>query len=158
MTRQEKIGKLVEHTLGLEYGSIMPHYEIEQIIEEKQKSDQYKSVIASAKKELLALGKMIENIHNVGYRVTNPDDYTAQSIKYATAGARAISKGAKILDKAPLKDMSQEGVQEYNAVADRMKMLNAFVSGSKVELRMLASKRKHPLLNENNGESVRNGV
>lgn len=158
MVRQEKIRALIEHVIQLEYGSIMPHYEIEQIIEEKQKSDQYKSVIASAKKELLALGKMIENIHGVGYRVTNPDDYTAQSIKYATAGARAISKGAKILDKAPLKDMSQEGVQEYNAVADRMKMLNAFVSGSKVELRMLASKRKHPLLNENNGESVRNGV
>lgn len=158
MVRQEKIRALIEHVIQLEYGNIMPHYEIEQIIEEKQKSDQYKSVIASAKKELLALGKMIENIHGVGYRVTNPDDYTTQSIKYATAGARAISRGAAILDKAPVQNMSAEGVQEYNAVADRMKMLNAFVSGSKVELRMLASKRKHPLLNENNGESVRSGV
>ena len=51
----------------------------------------------------------------------------------------------KILDNAPVQDMTQDGVQKYNTVSDRLHILRAAVTGAKVEIKMLNAKRENPL-------------
>ena len=145
MTRQEKIEKLVEAIFAKEYGETIPHWEIEQIIGENQKSTRYHSVVSSAKKKLVKVGKMVENVKGVGYRLVYPDEYTDQAVKLVTSGAKRIDKGSKVLQNAPVSDMTQSGLQAYNTTCDRMRILQAAVTGAKVELNLLNSKRKNPL-------------
>jgi len=144
MDNSEKIKALAEAFIGKGYGGALTHYEIANIIEERENSRRYRSVVDGAKKRLLECGKMIENVRGVGYRVVYPDEYAEQSAKCVVSGARRIDKGTKIIRNAPVKDMSREGVQEYNVVADKMRILQAAICGAKVEINMLTVKREHP--------------
>lgn len=145
MERQDKIQKIVEAFLTKEYGETMHHYEIAALVETNERSPEYRQLLGSAQKKLLDCGKMIENVRGVGYRVTDPDEYTKQSAKCVISGARKINKGSTILQNAPVKDMSAQGIQAYNSIFDRMKILQAAVSGARVEINMLSSNRKNPL-------------
>ena len=146
MDNSEQVKILVEEFVNKGYGGAMTHYEISRLVGVKEGTRRYQSIIDSAKKKLLEHGKMIDNVRGVGYRVIDPDEYTGQSARCVISGARRIDKGTKILQNAPVKDMSQEGVQTYNRVVDRMKILQAAICGAKVEINMLSSKREHPLL------------
>ena len=102
-------------------------------------------IVSSAKKELEDSGKMIVSVFSVGYRLAYPDEYVDQSAKRVKRGANQIDHGVRILDNAPVKDMTQAGVQKYNTVTDRMRIMQAAVHGAKVEIKMLTAKRKNPL-------------
>ena len=145
MNKQDKIKALVEAFINESYGITIEHWKIAGIIHEQAGSPQYRQIVDRAKRELLDSGKMIASVHGVGYRVVNPDEYTDQSAKCVVSGARRIDKGVRILKNAPVKDMTQSGVQRYNTIADRMQILQAAVCGAKVEIKMLNAKREHPL-------------
>lgn len=145
MTKQEKVKALFEVFINEKYDTTIEHHKIAAIIEENIGSPQYRNIVEKVKKDLLDSGKMIASVHGVGYRVVTPDEYTDQSARCVVTGARRIDKGARILSNAPVKDMTQEGVQKYNTVSDRFHILQAAVHGAKVEIRMLNSKRENPL-------------
>lgn len=145
MNRQQKIKKLVDEIIGHKYGETISHFDIADLIKEKHGSQQYRSIVNAAQKKCVELGKMVESVRGYGYRVVNPDDYTVQSVRHVTAGARRIDKGTKILRCAPVNDMTQEGRETYNRVTDRMQILQAAMTGAKVEIRMLSAERVHPL-------------
>jgi len=145
MNKKDKIQKLVEEFITKDYGGALTHYEIACLIEEKEGSVAYREIVSSAQKKLLDCGKMIENVRGIGYRVVRPDEYTEQSAKCVVSGARRIDKGTRILRNAPVKDMSREGVQQYNLITDKIRILQAAVCGAKVEINMLSSKRENPL-------------
>lgn len=88
---------------------------------------------------------MIESIRKSGYQVVEPDKYTDVAAGQVNAGARRIDHGSKIMRVAPVKDMSQSGVESYNLVNDRLHILQAAMTGSKVEITMLSKKREHPM-------------
>ena len=145
MTKEEKVKALVDAFINENYGSTIEHWKIAGIIEEKVGSQQYRSIVDRAKRDLLDSGKMIASVHGVGYRVVTPDEYTDQSARCVVSGARRIDKGTRILENAPVKDMTQHGVQRYNNISDRIRILQAAVCGAKVEIKMLNSKRENPL-------------
>ena len=145
MTKEEKVKALVDAFINENYGSTIEHWKIAGIIEEKVGSQQYRSVVDRAKRDLLDSGKMIASVHGVGYRVVTPDEYTDQSARCVVSGARRIDKGTRILENAPVKDMTQHGVQRYSNISDRIHILQAAVCGAKVEIKMLNSKRENPL-------------
>ena len=145
MNRQEKVKALVDAFSNEEYGATIEHWKIADIIEEVVGTQQYRDIVDKAKRELLDSGKMITNVYKVGYRVVNPDEYTDQSARCVVSGARKIDKGTRILENAPVKDMTQYGVQKYNTVSDRIRILQAAVCGAQVEIKMLNSKRENPL-------------
>lgn len=146
MNREEKVQAVVSEFLSKDYGETVEHFKISALIEERNGSKEYQYIVQKAQKRLLDCGKMIENVRGVGYKVVDPDDYTNQSAKCVISGARRINKGAKIIQNAPVQDMSPEGLQAYNTIADRMMILQATVAGAKVEINMLSGKRKNPLL------------
>ena len=74
-----------------------------------------------------------------------PDEYTDQSVRNIGAGVKRIDKGVRILNNAPVKDMTQFGVQRYNSVVDKSRILQAATHGAKVEIKMLSSRRENPL-------------
>ena len=145
MTRQEKIQAIVDLVMAKDYGDTITHVEIVMATKERGKTQSYWDAVCAAGKRCINSGRMIESVHGVGYRIVKPDDYTEQSIKQIASGAKKIERGAKILDHAPVQDMTQEGLERYNRVTDRMRLLNASLAGAKVEISMLNKGRKHPL-------------
>lgn len=140
---------LAEEFAKLEYGSMMPHSTISNIIQEDYPSQKYSTTIQKAKKILLKkYGKVIECIIGDGYRLVQPDDYVTQSLKHYKKGFNEIQKGTDTLSNAPVKDMTEEGRTIYRRVHDRAVILNAAMVGAKAELKTL-SQRQHPMMLEN---------
>jgi hypothetical protein len=88
---------------------------------------------------------MIVNVRGIGYKVCYPDNYTGEGVRYMRMGARKIDRGAKILNHAPVNDMSQAAREAHNRVNDRMVRLQAAMAGASVEIHMLEAS-KNPLL------------
>ena len=145
MTKKEKIKIVVQFIANKPYGTIITHDELASITDTGKKSQDYRDIMYRAQKRLVDHGHIIENVRGIGYQVIDPDDYSGVSVKQAVRGARLIDKGAKVLRNAPVSDMSQEGLARYNVVHDRMTILQAAVTGAKVEITMLESRRTHPL-------------
>lgn len=97
---------------------------------------------------------MIKSIRKSGYQVVEPDDYTAHSVRQVVAGAKKIDSGVKIMRHAPVSNMTPEGVESYNRVNDRLQILQASITGAKVELKLLGARRPHPLRQLEQGEAV----
>lgn len=146
MTRQQKISSLLNHILDMEYGSLLSHDEISHIIEESKNTYRYRDIVHSTQKQSINFGRMIASVHGIGYRIINPDEYTEQSVKMIVSGAKRINSGANIMNHAPVKDMTEDGITRYNLVGDRLRILQASVEGAKVEIKMLERQRQHPLL------------
>lgn len=145
MNRTEKTRKIVELFAGMDYGESLTHGQIADYLGIKKTDKEYRYLVSQAQKQLIEHGKMVECVRGIGYRLVAPDDYTLASTKCVATGVKRINKGAKILANAPVHSMTQEGVQAYNSVRDRMVILQAAVSGARVEINMLAKKRPHPL-------------
>lgn len=143
---KKKSEVLVEAISALQYGDIIKHDAIAELIETPYKSAKYNSIITQAKKKLLKEhGIVIENIRGDGYRLINPDDFTQASLRHYKRGFREMQKGSDTLEYAPVKNMTQEGRDTYRRVYDRSVTLQAALNGAKVELKTLGEKR-HPFL------------
>lgn len=146
MTRQEKITAIVDLICSRDYGDTITHMEMSAMIAEPIHSQKYRDIIGIANKRCAELGHMVLSVRGVGYQLVAPDNYTSQSVKRIVSGAKRIDSGVKILEHAPVSQMSQPGLEEYNRVSDRVRVLQASVAGAKVEIGMLANRRQHPLL------------
>lgn len=145
MTRKEAIDTLVKAVEERGYGDILNFDEIGGIINQKHGTMAYNDILQSARKRLIAAGHMIVNVRGIGYKVCPPDGYTGEGVRYMRQGARRIDRGAKILNHAPVNDMSQAAREAHNRVNDRMMLLQAAMAGASVEIHMLES-QKHPLM------------
>ena len=136
---------LAEWISKLDYGDIIRHSEIANIIKEVYKTTKYYSIVSKAEKLLANMnGKRIENIPGVGYRMLEPGKYTNHALKYFKRGFNDISKGTDTLEKAPTKDMTADELDTYRQVNDRAVLLNAHMRDAVVELRTL-SRKEHPM-------------
>lgn len=147
---QTKSEILAEKISELSYGDFISHEQIAAIIGEAYGSNKYSSIIAKTKKILLKeYNKAIENIVVSGYRLVDPDDFVQQSLKHYKRGFTEMGKGHTILEYAPTKDMSKEGLNTYRRVHDRAITLAAAMKGTAVELKALGQKKQHPMALEN---------
>jgi hypothetical protein len=151
LIKNKKKSEILAETInGLQYGDVLLHTSISEIIKEPYGSTRYRSTIQKAKKILLNnFGKTIESVIGDGYRVVNPDDFVDDSLRQYKRGFKAMQKGADILKKAPVNQMSEEGRERYRRVYDRAVILEASLKGESVTLRSLATKKKHPMALEN---------
>lgn len=126
---------LAEEISKRKYGEVITHNEIEEIIQETYGTNKYKSEISRAKKIALTFfNRCIENIRGDGYRIVKPDDFTSHSLKHYKRGFNELQKGKTILDNAPTKDMTQEGLTTFRRVYDRSVLLVSSMEGAKAEL------------------------
>ena len=145
MNRQEKIESLVKAVQERNYGDIIDFKEIGYIIHQEYGTHAYNDILQAAKKRLELVGHMIVNVRGIGYKVCAPDDYTNEGVRRVRQGARRIDRGAKVLNHAPVNDMSQQAREAHHRVNDRMVTLQAAMSGACVEIHMLG-KSNNPLL------------
>lgn len=142
---------LAEKIATLNYGDVITHQQIADLIQEKYPSPKYSSTVQKARKILLKqYGKIIENIVGDGYRVVQPDSFVDHSLKHYKRGFNEMQKGYDTLSHAPSKDMTPEGRAIYRRVNDRAVTLAATMKGVNVELKMLGEK-KHPMAIQNVG-------
>ena len=137
---------LAEEFDRLPYGTLVEHTEIENIIGLSRDSGKYRSTITKARKLLMKNHKLLENIKGQGYRVLEPDDTVDLALSHYKKGFNEIKKGQKVLDSAPINDMSAEGRATYRRVYDRAVILDAATKGAVVEIKELANKKPHPFL------------
>lgn len=71
--------------------------------------------------------------------LVEPDNYTVHPVRQVAAGARQIDRGVNIMRHAPIANMTPEGLESYNRVNDRLQILQASMTGAKVELKMLGA-------------------
>lgn len=144
--KNKKKSEILAETISkLNYGDVLKHSTIANIIQEDYPSQKYTSTIAKAKKILLnKYNRCIESIVGDGYRVVKPDDYVNHSLKHYKRGFNEMSKGAATLQHAPVQDMTTEGRTIFRRVYDRAVILNASLKGASVELKTLSSKKQHP--------------
>lgn len=145
MTRKDAIDNLVKAVEERNYGDVLNFDEIGGIINQKHGTMAYNDILQAARKRLIATGHMIVNVRGIGYKVCYPDNYTGEGVRYMRMGARKIDRGAKILNHAPVNDMSQAAREAHNRVNDRMVRLQAAMAGASVEIHMLEAS-KNPLL------------
>lgn len=145
MDWQKVVEKTCEVFANKQYGETVTHGELAAAASLKWRDKEYRYLMSAVSKKMLETGRMIESVHGVGYRLVEPDKYSTKSVDCVLSAGRKLDKGVKILDNAPVNNMTQNGVQRYNNVRDRMTILQAHVSGAKVEINMLDGKRKHPL-------------
>ena len=145
MTHKESVDKLVARFSEMNYGDMLDHCEISNIIGYKYRSAAYKSIVRQAQKILDVSGHMIVSVPGIGYKVCHPDNYTREGVRYVRQGARRIDKGTKIINHAPVNDMSPTAREIHNRVNDRMLRLQAAMAGASTELHML-SKPTNPLV------------
>jgi hypothetical protein len=145
MNRQESIDSLVKAVSERNYGDILDFKEIGYIIHQEYGTHAYNDILQAAKKRLELAGHMIVNVRGVGYKVLQPDDYTQEGVKRVRQGAKRIDRGTKVLNHAPVNDMTQPARDAHNRVNDRMVRLQAAMAGATVEIHML-ERSQNPLL------------
>lgn len=145
MERKDAINALVTAVEEMDYGAVLSFRDIGDIIGHRYGERGYNDVLQAARKRLVAAGHMIVNMRGIGYKVLNPDDYTGEGVRMMRQGARRIDRGVKLMDHAPVKDMSPAAREAHNRVNDRMRILQAAMSGASVEVHMLGT-NKNPLL------------
>lgn len=145
MNRQESIDALVKAVNERNYGDVLDFKEIGYIIHQEYGTRQYSDILHAAMKRLEVTGHMIVNLRGIGYKVLSPDDYTSEGVKRVRQGAKRIDRGTKVLNHAPVNEMTQQAREIHNRVNDRMVRLQAAMAGASVEIHML-EKSKNPLL------------
>ena len=145
MNRKEAIENLVKAVKERDYGEILTNDVIGGIINQKHGTVKYNDILQAARKQLELAGHMIVNVRGIGYKVSVPDSYTGEGVRYMRIGAKRIDRGAKILAHAPVNSMSQQAREAHNRVNDRMVRLQAAMAGASVEIHMLETS-KNPLL------------
>lgn len=146
MNRKESIDTLVKVIEERDYGDVISFDEIGNIIKYEYGTAKYNDILQAARKRLVTTGHMIVNVRGIGYKVCYPDNYTMEGIRYMRQGAQRIDRGTKILNHAPVNDMSQNARESYNRVNDRMNRLQAAIASASVEIHMLDANNNHPLL------------
>ena len=142
INKKEKWEVLFEAITSMNYDDIILHSQIESIIKEEYGTNIYRSIIAKTKKKLLESSKTITSIQGQGYRIINPDEYTDQSLSHIKRGFNQIDKGYKVLQYAPVDDMSEEGLKAHRHVSDKAKSFHAMIAGGCSELKLLNKKSK----------------
>lgn len=136
--QKEKWEVLFAKVSSMQYGEVISHSEIADIVQEKYRSQAYQTVIDKAKWKLLEVGKTIRSVRGQGYRVLEPDNYTDYSLKYMQQSLVSVKKSDKIQRYAPVDKMSFEQQSIHRQVSDRMSVLKAHMSGTSIEVKMLA--------------------
>lgn len=140
-SQNPKVKSVIDNVIELNYGDTITHLEMEAWTGEKNKTRKYYSVVQRANKKLKTLGKMLETVSGVGYRVLLPDEYTDSAVRSYAKGFKCLGEGNETLVHAPTKHMSQEGLQAHREVSDRAHVLYAAMAGGYTEIKMLSQKQ-----------------
>lgn len=144
--KKKKSEILAEKISKLEYGGVISHSDIANIIGEEYKTPKYSQTVTKARRILQRkYGRQIESIRGDGYRVVKPGDYVNHSLKHYKRGFKEMQKGADVLQTAPTKDMNAEELATYRRVNDRAVLLQASIKGVAVELKTLAGNNTRKL-------------
>ena len=135
---------LAERIAQHQYGDIIRRQEIEDITGERWKTQRFYTAIQKAKAVLEKQGKMIVSIGSGDYKVAFPGDYSKEYAGMVRKAGKRLKHGKRILDGAPVNDMSEDERQTYNRVYDFNARLSASFAGSVTEVRRLTGK-KHPM-------------
>lgn len=97
-----KVGK------GWEYDTIHTHEEVSEILGISYEEDRaaYYEAVSKAREEMIRLGKPLETLPSIGYRVVPPDDLHRASVGELKKTRIHNSRALLILEFGPVKEMS----------------------------------------------------
>lgn len=140
---------LADYIAGFDYGTVIHYQDIERIVKEKYRTQRYYNFIQKAKKILEKQGKMIKSLGSGDYQILYPGDYSKAYSREVRCAKNRIKHGGRILNGAPVNDMSTDELQTHNRVRDFHAALEARMYGEFVTVKRLTDKSNHPFSPEN---------
>jgi len=138
--------KLAEVVSKRDFGAVIYRQEIEEITGCRWKTSRYYDAVTNANERLTEAGKRIAASGKSGdYQILYPGDYSDAYVKEVKRAKRCVTKGGKILEGAPVNDMTDDERKKYYDVSDFHNRMQAQISGGYVEVRRIAGKKPHPM-------------
>lgn len=145
--KKSKSEILAEEIGKLDYGDIIPHATISNIIHEQYGTSKYNSIVQQAKKLLLdGYGYVLKSKRADGYWIIPPNRHTDVALDGYRSGLHAIERSRKVLEHTPVNKLTPEERDVHRRVYDRAVILDASMKGAVLEIRTLAQPKKNPLL------------
>jgi len=125
---------LAEVVMQWEYGSEHLHEEIENIlgiprmVDKVYPNEEYYDAITNANAYITPLGKRLENMYSLGYRVLSPDDYPKHIRTIYTKSLECMRHGITISSHAPrhlMSDSKREFLDRQQVTHTRLLLNNA---------------------------------
>lgn len=134
--------KLIDKILNSDYGDIITHKEIGEIIEEEPGTQFYYFKISKANKKLLNKSKMLQNINRVGYKIVEPGEYCDVAVKTLIKGRDKMLHSKKIMEKAPTNKMTSLEIKRHNETYDRLSTFVANVKAGVNSVKKVSKKKE----------------
>ena len=132
----------VEQITSMEYGKVIMHEEIAELIACSYPSKKYRAVLAKLKSLCLEKSKNLESVKGLGYRITEPDNYEFVARGYLKKAARSSDKSNKVMNYAPVDKMSMLARQRHRDISDHIARLRAHMRAGVVEVNLLSKRVK----------------
>lgn len=125
---------LAEIVMSWEYGSEHLHEEIEnilgipRIVDNVYPNEEYYDAITNANVYITPLGKRLENIYSIGYRILSPDDYPKHIRAIYTKSLEGMRHGITVSSHAPrhlMSDSKREFLDRQQVTHTRLLLNNA---------------------------------
>lgn len=137
--QMERRKAIVGAITSANYGDVFEHDELLRIsgIEDKN-SKAYRYMMAAVKRECEKAGKALIAIPGTGYRIITPGEYSVQAARRARLGMNQINKGVRLLQHAPVEQMTADERGDYNTVAGGLNAIAGAVSMRTAEVEVAA--------------------
>ena len=116
---------LYEYFKTKNYGELISHEEIENIIQIKRNRHKYYKIIAYVKDKLVSDSKIIKAIPGIGYQILKTkhvSGYVYRTNIYNSQ--RQLSKATKILSNLKTEGFNKDRIEEYNDIKELTQKLN----------------------------------
>ena len=121
--------EIVNNVCLWDYGTEKTHEELADLIFLKPLTQKYRNVMSMVNKKLIEHGKMLKSVRGVGYLVVSPDEYLKESLSYQKKAVKNYDTSYKILENAPVEDMSAEAKSKHKVLYERSTILQAMLNG-----------------------------
>lgn len=112
--------QVVDMVVTLEYGDIVTHDRLASLIGERRGSRKYNTILTKVSKVLITRQKALENIRNVGYRVTRPENYVDLALSQIKRGRNSLEKAQTLIACTPVDELTPEQVEIHSEVSNRL--------------------------------------
>jgi hypothetical protein len=115
----EKIERLYNFIVVKEYGDVILHREIEEIIGLSHELKQYSIYVKNAKDKLIKKSKVLKAIPGIGYQILKPNQVSGFTYRaYIHKALKSYDYSEFILENLNTKNLSEDRLQEFHDVQE----------------------------------------
>ena len=133
--------ELANHVMNYEAGTKFAHDELADVMLVKSGSQKYYNLMQKAIAKLTEIGVRLSNVKGFGYKILTPDEWVTEAKLKIKKGGKSIYEAQKIVNHAPLLEMSKDVRNECLQLHDAILKHKFLLSGGVVSITGQTNKR-----------------